>query len=305
MHSLRAICSLFLISALLFSCASVDSDDPDFAKGDRWIDSDLIGSISQEDEILPTDDFAASANKEWILTDGADLNGRNADHIADIVLQKKIDLLSDDSLTGKDAQELKKYASLAGDWDARSKSGVEPLRQYLSYIESIDTVEKMYEWITDSEKNPLGLAPVIVSVTISPLRAYPDELMVIYEEPSFSLSSEAYYNILGGALESKEITDQKVTYLMTRLGYDNAYIKKLLTADYAIEKKLSDLVSPVPTDDDAELALTDAYADIISAAGEYPLEKYMTNRGYTNIKHMVGDIKYLKKVSRVCTNSLG
>ena len=99
-----------LVAGVLSGCGSLATSDPNFAKGDPWLDSDLLGSVSESDEITPQDNFAAAANKEWILTEGATLKRRNFDHIEDIINDNKLELLNDDSLTGKEAEELKKQA---------------------------------------------------------------------------------------------------------------------------------------------------------------------------------------------------
>ena len=293
-----------LVSALLTGltgCSSTEAEGPDFAQGNKWIDSDIIGSVSEGDEIRLQDDFAAAANKEWILTDGAGLKKRNFEYISDQVNDKKVALLSDDSVTGKEAEELKKFASLASDWDYRNSCGIEPLRPYIESIEAISDMDGFYAWITDPEKNPLGLAPVVLDSAAFRLRAYPDELTVQYSSPDLSLGSDgSYYDIIGNALESKEITDQKVSCILSGLGYDESAIDRILKENYSLEKKLAKISSPVPTSEDAEVKNTASTEELIAAAGDYPLEEYMKSRGYNNVRHMMGDKKYLKKISGVC-----
>ena len=292
-----------LIACALAGCGSLATNDPDFAKGDPWIDSDMLGSISESDEIRLQDDFAAAANKEWILTEGAALKSRNFDHVADIINDNKLELLADDSLTGKEAEELKKFADLERDWDYRASTGVEPLRPYIESIEAISSIDEYYGWITDIEKNPLGIAPVGVVSAPTRLRAFPDEMMVQYTGPNLSLGDQsAYYSLLGPALERKEMTDRKVSYILGRLGYDENDIDRILKENYAVEKEFASIMVPEDNDEDAELKYTDSYDDIIAAAGTYPLDAFIKSRGYTNIKHMIGYTDYLKKVSGVCTD---
>lgn len=291
-----------LVAGVLSGCGSLATSDPNFAKGDPWLDSDLLGSVSESDEIRPQDNFAAAANKEWILTEGAALKRRNFDHIEDIINDNKLELLNDDSLTGKEAEELKKFAELAKDWDYRASTGVDPVRPYIESIEAISSIDEYYEWITDIEKNPLGIAPVVVETRAFRMRAFPDEMMVTYDPTPLSLGDQsAYYSILGSALEQKENTDAKVSYVLGRLGYAQTDIDRLLKENYAVEKKFAAIMPPEDTDDDAELKCTDSIDDIVAAAGSYPLADYMKSRGYENIKHMVGYKSYLKKVSGVCT----
>ena len=246
-----------LVLALLTGCSSSVADTGSFAQGNKWIDSDIIGSISEGDEIRLQDDFAAAANKDWILTEGAGLKKSNFEHIMDQVNDKKLALLSDDSLTGKEAEELKKFASLASDWDYRNSCGIEPIRPYIESIEAISDINGFYGWITDPEKNPLGIAPVKIDSAAFRLRAYPDELTVEYSSPDLSLAGTgSYYDIIGNALENKEITDEKVSYILSRLGYEESDIDRILKENYALEKKLARITSPEPTSEDAEVKRT-------------------------------------------------
>ena len=292
-----------LIAGAFSGCGSFATNDPNFAKGDPWIDSDLLGSVSENDEIRLQDDFAAAANKDWILTEGGLLQGRNFDHIADVINDNKLVLLEDDSLTGEEAEELKKFADLEKDWDYRASTGVEPLRPYIDSIDEISSIDEYYGWITDIEKNPLGIAPVGVVMAPTRLRAFPDEMMVQYTPADLSLGSQsAYYSLLGPSLEIKEMTDRKVSYILGRLGYAEKDIDRILKENYAVEKKFAAIIEPDDNDEDAELKYTDSYDDIIAAAGTYPLDAYMKARGFTNIEHMVGYKNYLKKVSGICTD---
>ncbi len=291
-----------IITGVFSGCGSLATSDPGFAKGDPWLDCDLLGSISESDEIRPQDNFAAAANKEWILTEGTALKRRSFDHIADIINDNKLELLSDDSLTGKEAEELIKFADLAKDWDYRSLTGVEPIRPYIESIEAISSIDEYYEWITDIEKNPLGIAPVVLKTEATRMRAFPDEMMVTYDAATLSLGDQrAYYSLLGSALEIKEMTDRKVSYILGRLGYSQNDIDRILKENYAVEKQFAAIIAPEDTDEDAELKYTDSIDELLAAAGSYPLADYMKSRGFENIKHMVGYKSYLKKVSGVCT----
>lgn len=291
-----------LITGAFSGCGSLATDDPNFAKGDPWTDCDLLGSVSESDEIRLQDNFAAAANKEWILTEGASLKRRNLDHIADIINDNKLELLADDSLTGKEAEELRKFADLATDWEYRAAAGVDPIRPYIESIDAISNIDEYYGWITDIEKNPLGLAPVEVNTVATRMRAFPDEMMVTYDAATLSLGDQsAYYSLLGSSLEKKEMTDRKVSYILGRLGYSENDIDRILKENYAVEKKFASIIAPEDTDEDAELKYTDSIDDLVAAAGAYPLAEYMKSRGFENIKHMFGYKSYLKKVSGVCT----
>ncbi|MCR5304099.1 MAG: hypothetical protein K6E33_06000, partial [Lachnospiraceae bacterium] len=127
-----------------------------------WVDSDLEDSIKESDEFRAQDDFAACANKDWKLqTTGYSPSMRA---IADSVMEKKKQIVTDTSLEGYEAELLRNYYDLAVDWDARNADGTDPLKEYIEAIDAAGSLDELLTWMKDPESNPLAVAPVLISM---------------------------------------------------------------------------------------------------------------------------------------------
>ena len=111
--------------------------------GKPWIDSDIKENISADTPVDPKDDFHLYVNKEWILKneipDGYFVWSPYHERTLEVKNQC-IDLLTDDSLTGHDAELIQTYNSLILDWDARNASGVSGIQElYFSILQMFET----------------------------------------------------------------------------------------------------------------------------------------------------------------------
>ena len=107
---------------------------------------------------------------------------------------------TDESLPGEEAEVLRKYYALSSDWDYRNSQGVEPLKPYIADIESISSMDELYAFFGDLERNPLALAPITVDVMDSyHIEEYPDINLTIVDTPKLSLQAsngKFYYDKL-------------------------------------------------------------------------------------------------------------
>ncbi len=301
----KRICAFIVMLSMLLPAGcqslSADADPQAMAKGNKWLDSDLEGCLTEESDYRLQDDFAASVNKDWILHSG--VKGMNMGEPIEVnVDNNKLALLSDPCIEGKGTDELLKFADLAGNWQKRDSDGVEPLRPYLDGIKAISSVDDFYEWMMDPERNPLKES--VVSITFpggSRFKAEPSEKLVAFNNPDLSLgSTDAYYN--SNDLESVEKVEQKVTYVLSKMGYDNSEISKLLSDCFSFEKEMARYVDP-SLDPEQEEKFTYPYDQVVSAAGDFPLDSFIKSWGGTGIRHMCGDMMYVKKASSICKHN--
>ena len=103
--------------------------------GGKWVDSDVSGMVKQEDNIRLQDDFAAAANKDYILSAVMDPAYEEASTVFDaskLVYERCMAIASDDTMTDDNAEKYKAVVKLHSDWDERNRLGVEPLKKYIS-----------------------------------------------------------------------------------------------------------------------------------------------------------------------------
>ena len=241
---LSAVLALILTACSAGSAGGEAGSSAKILLSGAWVDSDLIGSVSADQEIRLQDDFAAAANKEWKLEVG-DKYVDTFQNISDAVIEKMKNAATDESIEGEEAEVLRKYYALSSDWDLRNSQGVEPLRPYIEDIESISSVDDLYAFFMDLERNPMALSPVALDViTGYHTEKFPDINLTMLETPHLSLvddQGKEYYSQLDAplGLELYEQVENRTVYMLGRMGYSEAEAKKMLKKCLIWEKKVA------------------------------------------------------------------
>lgn len=291
--ALLLACTVFATAG----CGGAGTDSP------HWIDSDIKGNITADTAVSLKDDFAAAANKDYYVS--GEGSGRTIINIARVVTERKRALLTDDSVTGKAIEEVRKYAALAEDHEGRKALGVTPLEPYIRTIGNIASVEELYAWIADPKANPLGASPVEVAGS-GRSEVDPSSYFVMIGNTAFTLrrpdgSSDAYFNMDEAALEKMVVVDQKVSCVLGQMGYTEDQIQAMLDDTWQVEKTLANLVDDSVIEEED---MTFTREEIAYIQGDFPMTDYLDNWGYGACNHFLADGKYLKAVDNVCSRYL-
>ena len=295
----KKLLALLLACAALFTagCEGIGTDSS------QWVDSSIKGNVTADTVVSLKDDFAAAANQD--LYASGETDGRTIVNISRTVTERKRALLTDESVTGKGIDEVRKFAALAEDHDGRKALGVTPLEPYLRTIEGIASVEELYAWIADPAANPLGASPVSVA---GPGRSQvaPSSYFVMLGNANFTLnhwdgSSDAYFNMAVTDLEKMVVVEEKVTCVLEKMGYTEDQIQAILDDTWQVEKKLANLVDDSLT---GEEDMTFTREEIAYIQGDFPMTEYLDQWGYGRCDHFLADAKYLKSVDNVCARYL-
>ncbi len=233
---------LVLAAAIVFSSAACSGGETTATSvsvpgSGKWVDSSIRGTITEESEPRLQDDFAAAANKEYLLelAESTDIDTGSFERMQWEINDQCKALFDDESISSKHAVELRKFAALARDYDLRNSQGVEPLKPYIEAITNISSVDELIEYEKDLEKNPFGMTMIIDS------RSYihketTDTPTAFLDSMEYSLGSpDEYFNISNTGFQKKYITDDRTEYLLGRLGFEKKEIKKILKGCYHIE----------------------------------------------------------------------
>lgn len=306
--------SIVLIISLTACAAS--SGDPEGGKGiknplqgdkDRWVDSDLYESVSEDSNIRLQDDFAAAVNREWKLQIGEKLYSPMQE-ASDGLLDKEKRAVTDEGIAGVEAEKLRAYYSLASDWGYRNSQGIEPIKPYIEDIESISSMDELLDFIKDLKRNPLAAAPVQFEADgMYHSEAFPGYNLTTVRTPRLSLtdsSGSRHYTDLNKAdgLEVYEEAQNKVLYMLGRLGYSEKEAAEIFRKCLIWEKKLDridDTGNPQSYPDDNAMTREDAIAKVKG----FPLEDIMDAWGFTDTKAMVLTPRFAKKLSSVFRKS--
>ncbi len=287
----------------LTSCSGGEFMSKLAGNSSKWVDSDLIGAVSADAEIRLQDDFAAAVNKDWKLQQGDNYEGLFQDTL-DSVLENKLQIATDDSIQGETAERVRTFYGLSSNWDDRAADGIEPLRPYIEDIESIQSMDELYQFFGDIERNPLHMSPVTTQIErIGRCEKDKESYMVMLTTPEMSLTDKGqnrYYFILDyrDAFEKYEQVREKTDYLLGKLGYSDKESEKLLTKCMEWEKKVAEADNTASIKDPDDMIFE--HAEAVKIAGDFPMEDILTSWGFGNAKYISINPSYAKKLDSLC-----
>ncbi len=305
-HKFKVLAALLATGAMLTcACGSdtsgISSVQLDSSPGHgKWIDSDIKGNITADYNTRVQDDFAAAKNKDAIVSGEVEKVSMNT--MDKVVIDRKKQILEDESISGEGMDLLRDYAELASDWDYRNQAGVEPLRPYIESIEAISSMDEYYDFICDPYKNPLDLGPLRMSKVI----ASQDEKgkQLIYIAPiKFTLSSDGSskdpYFLIDDYLEYKESITEGLQYMLGRLGYDDKRIGEIITDNFAIEKAMARIDNSILSNE-SDYRYT--FKECLEFDTPFPFEKYYKSLGITDEDQLfLIDRSYAEDLKKVLT----
>ena len=290
---LSVICAVTL-SMSLTGCGFMEMMGEMAGFSNKWVDSDLIGAVPADKEFSEKNDFAATVNKEWKNEIGDAYKG-TFQEVLDAVIENKKRIVTDESIEGETAECLRTYYALASNWDDRAEDGVEPLRAYTKDIESISSMDEMYDFIADPTRNPLFLGPITTSSSfVMHSEKYSENYTLLFSIPGFTVGNLDS----SSSLESYEKTSDKSKYILGKLGYSEEEADTQVANAAAFAKKLASYENMATLEkiDD----ITYPREEVVKMAGDFPMEKILNGWGLSNAPYIAISPDLTKKLSSVC-----
>ena len=284
-HSLLIIVLAAAIALSSAACAGEAGNGAESAitvpGNGKWVDSSIRGTITAESEPRLQDDFAAAANKEYILELAASTDEDDAVGSLELMDQEIKDqckeLFDDESVSGKYAVELRKYVALARDYDLRNSQGVEPLRPYIDAITSISSIDELIAYEKDLQKNPFGMTMLTDTRSYAHNETSDTPVSLLGSMPYSLGDSIEYFNISNTGFMNKAVTDERTEYLLGRLGFDKKEISKILNGCYHVELTIAKNDMQLREGKYVQQRLT--REDINNLTGNYPCIDILDSRG--------------------------
>ena len=281
----------FGMAFVLAACSgTVESERPGEGK---WRNSDITGSVSENETVRLQDDFAAAANKEFIVNakSGDSSFSRNFMNL----LEKEKTLINSLSYDGEEG-ELKKYVELAADWDARNKNGAEPLRKYIEVIENISSLDELTAYQCSEEDDPFALG-LIMPVRFSQDSSSTRDFCLEIGMPDLSLEkTDDYFTLSPQGYEKKKYICGFTEYVLGRLGYDDRRIQTILNRSFRFERKLAACDNKITRYDQNNDTMIFDYDSCIEKAGNYPLKEIFEARGIPKDVRLCMNTHSIKKL---------
>lgn len=331
-RSISIVLSVAIIGTIFTGCEQADGllektasyvvSDETISKDSKWINSDVEGIVTEDTSVSEKDDFATASNKEWILSVADRVKKeQNVSCVEDnykVIAQQKQALLNT-AIAGGNFEENKvgmdkadydhvsdvftKVVSAAADWDARNEADVEPLEKYISAIESIDTLDKMTNYLCDENGEFFSKDYLIPFGVTSSLDEKEDEYDV-------SISST-----FADSLDTEDNGDLREAYVMEtvkeilgKLGYSSSEATKIVKQCWQLETTLSEhtsyikIMSKNPSVDEIKKQFNHTYTadELVELAGNYPMMDILKTYNYDQSqKYIVYEPDYVKAVARL------
>lgn len=255
-----------------------------------WINSNIMGIVTDDVNADLKDDFYLNINHDY-LRDAKLRPGYPAEFpildASDTVKERCLDILTDKSLTGRDAQMPQDFYELYLDWDGRNEVGALPLMPFVEKLGDVKTLDDMTDFLLSDMNFDYGamLSKVGIEVNAADSTKYCVEI----NTTNLSLGDSAeYVKLTENGKRLKTLREGQYAYMLGRVGFDENEAEQMIKDMFDLEGKIAEYKMT-----DLEKNASDAYQKMINPmtmddlrkmSPDYPLVQYMEKRGYSESK---------------------
>ncbi len=281
----------------------------DFTGGTPWVDSDMKSNIAEDMETSPKDDFHLYVNKDWLVSNEIPAGSSENSSVEEVTMEtnKKIQsILTDQSLTGHNAELVQGFYEKYLDWDTRNAAGVKPLQEKIDKVKAITSLDELSAFLCSDETYFYqGLIDMYSLVKLDD----PSEYTVKISGVDLLMGDPETYR--DGESEELmamqyEVTKTGIAKMMVRLGYTQDEAEKIFDDMIGFEKKLAEKSYTY-----SEIGDSDSYTrennmvdleELKSESLSYPLAGILEARGYADSKDFqLANPAYLEKLNELYT----
>ena len=255
-----------------------------------WINSNIYGIVTDDVTAELKDDFYLNVNHDW-LRDATFRPGYASESpmfdASDIIKERCMDMLCDDSITGRDAEMVREHYRQFLDWDARNEVGVEPLRPFAEELAKVKDIDELSDFLLSDMNITYGTVPFKINIGYDP--ADSSKYNVDIDTTGLTLSDSAEYSQMteyGRRL--KDVMNRRDTYALVRFGYSESEAQKIFDDMYDFESKLAPFIMTTLEKNDADamekMVNPVTMDDIREISPNLPLADYMEKLGYAKSK---------------------
>lgn len=250
-----------------------------------WINSNILGTVTDGYTPSEQDDFYVAANHGWLenarLEPGHSSNGSAAE--LQLAVDERIEkMMTDDSLAGHDAELIQNLYDLWMDWDARNDFDVSEITKHTDVVKDIASIDELSAYFESEECQKYGA--YIADFYIGTDNKDSDSYNVELTSTVLSLDDAAEYGEMTENGEAiKKLHDGISSYMLQKIGYSESEAQALMDAAFDFETKIAKYImtteeyydpdavekmyNPITMDELREKSKAYPYADILEAWG--------------------------------------
>ena len=255
-----------------------------------WLNSNIIGIVTDETNPDLKDDFYLNVNHDYFMNVSLRPGYPSETPIfdaADTVKERCKDILTDKTLEERDAKLPQSFYELFLDWDTRNEQGVEPLMFFFDKLKNIKSLEELNEFMLTEDYFIYGnyLANVYLGMNPDDSNLYQVEIY----STSLSLRDSAEYKELTEEGKRRNTYNEGLaSYMLGRLGYTDEEIAKLIENQFSFETKIAASMKTTLEQSDPSFVKESinpvTMDDLKEMSPNYPLPQFMEKFGYADSK---------------------
>lgn len=227
----------------LAEVSGTDADEDGNAVGEMtpWINSNVVQTVTDEFTADIRNDFYLAVNYDY-LRDTTIKEGRTREssfqELADVVNQRLIAMMKDDTLKGHDAELIRELYAMWLDWDTRNSLGTTMIMPHIEEIEKIGDLDGLTEYLCSEEGVFYGAAPSQMSVMqdVSEVQWYGVEIL---GSPLSLGDSDEYEKPTSVGERNLEAYREKSKLMFEKIGYDGKEAEAIIENAYAFEEAIA------------------------------------------------------------------
>ncbi len=190
-----------------------------------WNNTDIVGTVTEETNYSPKDDFYAYVNRDWVLANSIPEGYSSYDTLTERQLEvddQILSLLQNKDLTDHEAVQTRTLYELWLDWDSRNEVGVAPLKEIIDEIRAISSLDQLSAYMADPRVPAISIPLANCSTTPDPDDASVYAVMIspldlIMEDAGYYqqmgeddyLYQPVYTDVLAGLLQRCGYTEEE------------------------------------------------------------------------------------------------
>ena len=223
-----------------------ESDPAQMASAYPWICSDLVDNVQKLGGLTETQDFHAAVNRDWLTSSEIPSGYISYDSFAERQLEVDSELtqilesnvLFSDPYISHCQQLIRDYYTMWLDWDARNAAGIEPLRDVVTPLLQVHTLDEMTFYLSDPDTTIRALPLCSAYTAANPNDA--DRYAVYISPPSLVFQDPMYYDYLeADSWKTQPRYMYAAGYMLERLGYLDEERDQILKDSYAFECEMA------------------------------------------------------------------
>lgn len=276
--------------------------------GSPWIDSDLKINIKKLQKPDVKDDYYLAVNYDWLkaakIADGHTSESSFTAAERNTV-QRAMDLLEDDSITGHDAALVRALYGAMTDWDKRGELGMDPVRHVIDDINGINSLEELNDFICDPDRS--NCVNTFVSIANETDLRNSERYITYINNDTLLLEDAAEYAVLTSAGErAYEAKKKLATAMLVRLGMDEKEARARFDRLMGFEERLAEKALTRADLNSADIfeKINNVYTadEIGKLTGSFPLMRFIEGFGYKGAdSYAVYQPEFIKRLDELYT----